>query len=263
MRITQNNFIARTSDSNKSHFGRALIVAGSSNMPGAAILATRAAYAMGVGYVYHDSFSPVPDYFSACPDAIKGGLANLQDCSAFLIGPGIPAEEIAAEYIGKLVAQNKPLILDAGALDFLSKNSLSLHENCLLTPHEGEMARLWHCDSSKVKKSPDQFAKDTATKWNCSVLLKGATNYFYSHNQLDKISTGNPGLATAGSGDVLAGILVALLAQKPQNFYEQILAGVDFHGYLATQWSKDKSQASLSADSLVKQIAHCLKDIEK
>ncbi|MEG2217572.1 MAG: NAD(P)H-hydrate dehydratase, partial [Clostridia bacterium] len=116
---------------------------------------------------------------------------------------------------------NIPLVLDADALNLLAKKSelkYYLHQNVILTPHAGEMARLLGCSITDVTQNSIDIAIKTAKRWNCVVLLKGATTVIASPTNAALNKTGNPGLSKGGSGDVLTGLLTGLLAQGLSSF---------------------------------------------
>lgn len=216
----------RTKHAHKGNFGRALLVAGSRGMAGASVLASRAALRSGVGLLtVHVPACNNPIVQVAVPEAMTSIDSN--DCcfsdlvdsskyNAVAVGPGLGQCKESEEALYNLIKNSSaPLVLDADALNILSRNKewLSLlPKGCLLTPHPGEAERLFG-------KFADRYAticavRGVARKYSIVVLLKGAyTTIVAPDGNLYFNSTGNPGMATGGSGDVLTGIVLALRAQ--------------------------------------------------
>lgn len=216
----------RTKHAHKGNFGRALLVAGSRGMAGASVLAARAALRSGVGLLtVHVPACNNPIVQVAVPEAMTSIDSN--DCcfsdkidsskyNAVAVGPGLGQCKESEEALYNLIkSSSAPLVLDADALNILSRHKewLSLlPKGSLLTPHPGEAERLFG-------RFADRYAticavRGVARKYSIVVLLKGAyTTIVAPDGNLYFNSTGNPGMATGGSGDVLTGIVLALLAQ--------------------------------------------------
>ncbi len=222
-------------DGDKESRGRVLIVAGSREMPGAAVLAARAALRVGAGKVAVATAGPaatglalaVPELrVAGVPETRAGGLdprsadriaAMGRGAGALLIGPGMQDEQAACRLATALLERlpDVPVILDAAAM------AAALHEPAarrpvLLTPHAGEMAHLSGEPKDAVQADALGQAADTARRWNATVVLKGATTLIASADGEAppwRHSGGNVGLATAGSGDVLAGLIAGFVAR--------------------------------------------------
>ncbi|MFN8356989.1 MAG: NAD(P)H-hydrate dehydratase [Spirosomataceae bacterium] len=257
----------------KGSFGRALLVVGSYGMIGAAVLAAKACLRSGVGLLeahiprcgYEIMQSCVPE--ALCSTAFDRDFIstrffaeNLQNYSAIGIGPGLGQSDKTREMIESLLkaAGSIPLVLDADALNNLSTKKgrellQLLPANTILTPHPKEFERLigkkWQNDYEKLN-----LLKDFCSKHHVIVVLKGAHTVVCTPNrELYFNSTGNPGMATGGSGDVLTGIITALLAQgySPK---EAAIFGVYQHGLAGDRVAVKRGQAALIASDLIEEL---------
>ncbi|MEN6417587.1 MAG: NAD(P)H-hydrate dehydratase [Clostridiaceae bacterium] len=225
----------RPLDSHKGKNGRALLCVGSGQYTGAALLASSAALRAGAGLLT-----------AAVPGAVKPAFAQLPEAMAVSVCEGNDWDEEACKRASELLDGKNavgigcgvgegnvlplvrsalecgvPLLLDADALNQISneKEILSLlHPNVVLTPHPAEMARLAGEAVEDILWDPVEIARKYAKLWNCVVLLKGATTCISDGTQVRLNVSGNPGLAKGGSGDVLSGIITALLAQGLKAF---------------------------------------------
>ena len=228
-------FKKRRHNSHKGNFGTALIIAGSYGMAGAAILASKAALRSGLGIAkcvvcdgIYQGFTaalpeavciPVPmtDCGSISPDAVDI-TALTKKCTALLFGPGISKCRYTEEILFGIIKNNTlPAVIDADGINLLSDNIELLCEckaPVILTPHPAEMARLCAASVEEVETNRIEIARNFAKKYNCILVLKGANTIVASpEGEISFNLTGNPGMSTGGSGDVLAGIIVSLLAQ--------------------------------------------------
>jgi NAD(P)H-hydrate epimerase len=226
----------------KGTFGRALIVAGSGRFPGAAAIACEAAYAAGAGLVHLAAIPPVGHIVAArlaepvhtalpgtppeapialAPAAVSVLAGLLADHDALLIGPGLSTHPETMAFVRAVLIERPavlpPLVVDADALNALAGLGLSpaaLPPLSILTPHPGEMARLTGLSTKAINAERWAVARRFAGLWQQIVVLKGAhTVIAHPDGRLAISPFAEAALATAGSGDVLAGILVALLAQ--------------------------------------------------
>ncbi len=212
----------RSNFAHKGSFGKVLLATGCQEMTGAAILSAMAALRSGAGLVYvHTPEKAVPIIQSTIPEAliINADTADLNPDSfdAVGIGSGIGSEPVQQRFLERLLSEkHRKLVLDADALNYLSTNRQwldCLPENCILTPHPKECDRLLGVASSSGYERLEK-ALAFAVKHRIYVLLKGAyTACIEPDGTCWFNSNGNPGMATAGSGDVLTGIIVSLLAQ--------------------------------------------------
>ena len=218
----------RGTDTHKNAVGRVLVVAGRPGMAGAAVLAARGALRAGAGLVQVCSPSSNREILqSAVPEAIyvdpgeEGVLeAALQETGAVAVGPGLGTDPAAAEILARVLdGPPVPTIMDADALNLLSAGERSVAEvvagrPVILTPHLGEMTRLTQTGAEEISADRVSAVRESATDFGCAVLLKGAPSLVASGMHRVLVDTqGSSDLAAAGMGDVLAGVVGALLAQ--------------------------------------------------
>jgi len=229
--------------SHKGDFGHALIIGGSFGKIGAIQLAAKAALRIGAGLV--TAYIPKCGYSilqTAIPEVMVEVDAEDQleffnyktKATVIGVGVGMGTSEKTTKAFGQFLEKNTlPLVLDADALNIISKNKHFLDylpENCILTPHPKELKRLlgdWENDYDKLKK-----IQSFVNKYNCVLVVKGAHTIVADKQNFYFNSSGTPALATAGTGDVLTGLITGLLAQK-YTALEAALAGVFLHGTTA------------------------------
>ena len=237
----------RASSGNKGTFGKALLVAGSNGMAGAAILAARAAYRTGAGMVKVITAEENRQILQqGIPEALYGSCRQLAEslewADVIAIGPGIGREEQALQCLKTVVEKSrKPLVLDADALNLLAEeNGKTLAEELrtqgaegrtiLLTPHVGELARLLHRTIPECKQDLPGCAKALAEQFHGVAVAKDASTVVCKEQGAYYLNTtGNSGMATAGSGDVLTGVITGLLAQGMDDS-QAAVNGVYLHG---------------------------------
>ena len=220
----------RETDAHKGDNGRALLCVGSVQYTGAALLCAGAALRSGAGLLtvavpgkVKPAFSLLPEAMAAAVNTIgdwdaeanEATISLLEKKNAVCIGCGVGEGDVTP-LIARALEMRIPLVLDADALNQIShkKELLNLlHENVILTPHPAEMARLCGETVQSILGDPLEIARKYAKQWNCVVLLKGATTCISNGTCAHLNTSGNPGLAKGGSGDVLSGIITALLAQ--------------------------------------------------
>lgn len=233
----------RPADSHKGMFGSIGIVGGSTGMIGAALLAGSAALKLGAGRIYLGLIAgDAPGVDTAQPELMLRPieeLFKLGNLNCLIAGPGLGTEPNAHFWLGCALESKLPLVLDADALNLIaahSKVSNLLRERAaasILTPHPAEAARLLGKDISTVQHDRMAAAAELAARFNCCVVLKGAGSICAMPDGRRYINTsGNPGLSSAGTGDVLSGIIGALLAQgsDPE---DALLLAVHLHGAAA------------------------------
>ena len=258
----------RAKDSHKGNFGKVLICAGSPGMGGAGILASEASLFCGSGLVtlvtdtsnVSSSLLRNPEVMTAGVDMVEGVNIDLKikDHSVILYGPGIANTAFAKTILDKILksANNSKIILDAGALH-IAASSKSLikksNKTILMTPHPGEAAILLNISIEEVQRDRLSAAKQIADTYGASiVILKGlGTVVFDSKNNKSFISScGGPELATGGTGDVLAGVLTALLAQGLDIRNASIIA-VAVHSEAGLKFKEEIGEIGLNASSLI------------
>ena len=260
----------RARNSHKGSNGSAGILGGASSMVGAAFLAGRAALRLGSGRVYLgliDRQAPTidplqPELMLRPPDAL---LAT--DLTALACGPGMGASDEALALLERACGLDIPLLLDADALNLLA-GERRLHEvltarvqrsaPTLLTPHPTEAARLLACDTATVQADRGAAALELAARYQAVVVVKGCGSIVATPDGRWFVNTtGNPGLASAGTGDVLSGLTVALLAQGWPAF-EALLAAVHLHGAAADEAVADgRGPIGLTASEIIASARAC------
>lgn len=213
----------RLKSAHKGCYGHVLVIGGGLGMPGAVILAAHAALRVGAGMV---SVATWPDYarqsLPGLPEAMIHPINAPDDlmplmCKATVcvLGPGLGESEWAQQLYVTALATDKPLVMDASALRLLAKLSVKpVHDAYILTPHVGEAAALLHGAAVDVQANPEDAAKRIQTQYGGVVILKGhETRVVDRAQQVWTCHAGNPGMATAGMGDVLSGVIGGLMAQ--------------------------------------------------
>ena len=247
----------------KGDFGHVLMIAGDETKFGAALLSSKAALRAGAGLVslHHPSSLKglvslaIPEIMSSIDksDIAFTELPELSKYSHIAIGPGIGTRAQTAKALKSLLQQvNTPLVLDADAINILAENRTWLSflpKGSILTPHIGEFTRL----IGKVKNDFERLekTKDFAKKYGVYMILKGAHTIITTPNRRVFFnSTGNPGMATGGSGDVLTGIIIGLLAQKYSPIDAAILA-VYLHGLSGNIAAENNHLESVIASDII------------
>lgn len=279
----------RAGDANKGSFGRTLIAGGSRNYIGAPLLATRAAVRSGAGLVYLATAEPVhnliagqvqeaiylPLYASknggfdvktACAELLKGA----EGMNSLVIGPGLGQLPETISFVEQLV-RNLPegasVALDADALNIVSRMpgwSDGAKARMVLTPHPGEMARLLGISVPGVQKDRVAAVKEAAQRFNATVVLKGAATLVATPGGSLRISPWvNSGLAKAGTGDVLAGLLAGLLAQAPGAEFDAASLAVYLHGLAGDIARKSIGERGMTAGDVADAVPAAFKLLEE
>lgn len=279
-----NNFLLEQSDirkmlrtrskfEHKGNFGHALLIAGSYGKMGAAVLSARAAMRAGAGLLtvhvpkcgYEIIQTSVPETMVSIDksETNLSSLPEIKNFNAIGIGPGIGQEKQTIEALTKLLeTSKKPIVLDADALNILAKNGELIHlipQNSILTPHPKEFERLvgtWTSDFHRLEK-----LREFSGKTSSVVLLKGAhTSIATPDGNVYFNNTGNPGMATGGSGDVLTGLVTGLLAQGYTS-YESACMGTWLHGLAGDLAASATSQQALIASDIVDYLPAAFKSV--
>ena len=257
----------------KGHFGRALLIAGSQGMAGASVLAARACLRSGVGLLtVHVPFCNNGIVQTAVPEAMTeidlsdtcfATAADTDDYQAVAIGPGLGKRpETVAALVEQIEAGETPMVLDADALNILGENRALLSrlpKGCILTPHPAEMDRL----VGKCRNSFERLerARGLARDADVHIVLKGAFTAVIAPDGSCRFNTtGNPGMATGGSGDVLTGVLLALLAQGYAPGDAAAL-GVCVHGHAGDLAAEELGQTALTAGDIVRHLPQAWQDM--
>src|SRR6185436_3786195 len=255
----------RKPDTHKGDYGRVLVVAGSRGMAGAATLAAEAAYRSGAGLVYIACPAALTDVMSiktTCavvwPFEEKNAAQQLfeysQKCDVAVIGPGLSqATAIAAAVREAVGALEIPMVLDADGLNAFEAFTELLGRGQaprVITPHPGEAARLLKTLPTDVQTDRTAVVKELAERFLSVAVLKGHRTLVADGKQVYVNKTGNPGMATGGSGDVLSGMIGALIGQKLAPFDAACL-GAHLHGKAGDIAARKLGQASLMATDIL------------
>ncbi len=260
----------RKQNSHKGDYGKILVVGGKVGMGGAVLLSSLASLKMGAGLVTVCIPKELAGYIGELPYEVMtmpmdfreeadkiAALVNNYD--VVLFGNGIGREEYVFTLLEKILDRIEvPLVIDADGLFALSKFPEKISgKKAILTPHSMEMARLLGVDSETVEKNRFELSKEFSEKYNVTLVLKGNHSIITAPDGRQNVNmTGNSGMATAGSGDVLAGITAALLAVCEP--FEAATLAVHFHGK-AGDWAKEKlSEASVMAGDIIEGLPHIL-----
>ncbi len=230
----------RPHNSHKGTYGNVAVIGGAKGLAGALVLAGRAALHCGAGRVYACFIDkPIP-FDSMQPELMcrQAQELNYHDMT-LLVGPGLGTSTSAHEMLEQALRSERAIVLDADALNLIANSSVlqqqvATHRHaCVLTPHPLEAARLLGITTQQIQADRLACARQLAQKFHCTVILKGSGSIIAgSHDKAVINTTGNPALASAGTGDVLAGVCASLLAQGwPE--WEAALAAVWLHGSAA------------------------------
>lgn len=280
---------ARPRNAHKGTFGKVLIVSGSTLYTGAPVLAAEAAYRAGAGLVTlatprsihaimaskinEATFLPLPDRAGALSvEAVAEVWPTIAEYSVTLIGPGLTTQ--AREFLEELLAahsstslrsaQNARLILDADALNILAQIDqwwTRVPTPAILTPHPGEMARLTKLSLQEIESDRERVAIEFAKRWEQIVVLKGAFTVIASPDGRSIVLPfANPALATAGSGDVLAGTIAAIAAQS-RSGWEAAVCGAYLHGAAGEIAQREIGSAGMLAGDLLTRLPQALSSL--
>jgi hydroxyethylthiazole kinase-like uncharacterized protein yjeF len=233
----------RPLNSHKGHYGSVGIIGGEQGMVGAALLAARAALRLGAGRVYAGLLAQeAPSVDPSCPEIMirsADAVLKLDHLTCLAVGPGLGQAPDAAFYLGIALQSSLPVVLDADALNLIAMDAhlagLLKHRSppTLLTPHPAEAARLLAASVKEVQDDRIRSATELAARFNSLVVLKGAGSICAGPDGAWHINTsGNPGMASAGMGDALTGMMAALLAQGT-DARTTLLSAVCLHGAAA------------------------------
>jgi ADP-dependent NAD(P)H-hydrate dehydratase / NAD(P)H-hydrate epimerase len=279
-REVSNFALPRRAFANKGNYGHALITAGSVGKSGAAVLASWAALRVGAGLVTVATPEPVLPIVAAhtpeimtepLPATDVGSISMhsfayerfdklLQGKRALAIGPGLSTQDETQQFVRHVVGtRTVPMILDADGLNAFAGRAQELRNGSgvlALTPHPGEMARLLSCGIPDVQAQRLEVARKSAADWGATVILKGQQTVIAAPDgQVFVNSTGNPGMGTGGTGDVLTGMLAGLTAQFGVTPWVRVLAfGVYLHGLAGDIAYAERDEAPLLASDLIRAI---------
>lgn len=286
---------ARPRAAHKGMFGHVLVVGGSVGMSGAVTMTARAALRAGAGLVtvatpasaqplvatkLDEAMTlPLPEKNGALCEASFDPVREMAErCDVVCLGPGATREPEAQKVITRLLRElNCPLVLDADGLNALAAFPNSVRERAapiVLTPHPGECARLLELDTEAVQADRIEAVRETAVRYRSVVVLKGAcslvadgrcppnqTTIDPAQISISINTTGNPGMATGGSGDSLTGIIGALIGQQ-MDVYEAACLGVYLHGHAGDLAAKTRGETALIAGDIIEMLPRAIRELE-
>jgi hydroxyethylthiazole kinase-like uncharacterized protein yjeF len=282
--------LIRKEDGHKGKYGHVLVVAGSVGKSGAAVMAASTALASGAGLVTVATPEPVQSLVAGShpelmtewmPATDSGGIAGaalqsgrfevaLKGKTVLAIGPGLGTERETEEFVRRVIAETDlPIVLDADGLNaFAGRADLLAAKKTkflAMTPHPGEMARLLGKSIAEVQADRVKAATDAARTWNAFVILKGFHTVLVSPaGEIFVNTTGNAGLAKGGSGDILTGLLAALIGQFGTDDFLRVLAlGIYLHGAAADLLAQGMDVSGMLASEVAMTVPYARRKLVK
>ncbi|OGI01398.1 MAG: hypothetical protein A2Y25_02565 [Candidatus Melainabacteria bacterium GWF2_37_15] len=256
----------RPEDGHKGTFGKVFNIAGSFTMTGAAYMCAMSSLLVGAGYtILAAPESVIPIVAAKASEIVylplneNNALDKSAESDVILIGPGLGTEEATVRFVSNFIQQvtnrGDKVIVDGDGLNCLAmQERVVLPLNSIITPHPKELSRLMKIPVEEILRNKLQSAKQAAAQFNTIVVLKGANTIIAEPNGNAYINTtGNTGLATAGSGDVLAGMIAGFVAQSIELRTAAIL-GVFLHGFAANIALEEINEYSLTAEKLMEYV---------
>lgn len=265
---------SRPADGHKGTFGTVVVLAGSAAMPGAAALTCRGALRAGAGLVklaapaavWPVALTHLPSATAMEPDAL-GEVNWAKSGTVLAAGPGLGTCDAAADALSRVIQVPCPLVLDADGLNLVAAGRVSPRGAAapwVVTPHPGEYRRLaayYGVTGEPVHAhGRGDAARDLARVMGATVVLKGVGTVISDGHRVVMNGTGNPALATAGTGDVLTGLIAGLIAQGMEVFDAAVL-GAHVHGAAADAWAADHGTAGMLASELADGVPGVLKNL--
>ncbi len=244
----------RPGDSHKGLFGTVTVIGGASGMTGAPLLAARAALKLGAGCVHVVLLAEnAPAVDCLQPELMLHNAGDFMDTplaaslskdnSVITIGCGMGSGELAGKLLAEALRSQATLVLDADALNLIAAHpdlrdlTFAREAATVLTPHPGEAARLLGCSTAEIQADRVAAIQKLTSMFTCPIVLKGADSLCATRRGLFVNKTGNPGMSGPGMGDVLAGMIAALLAQG-LNADDALLLAVHLHGAAGDELAK-------------------------
>ncbi len=259
----------RAMDDHKGRFGHVLVVGGDHGMAGAALMAGSAAQRCGAGLVsVATQPAHVPALVSRCPELMAHGVTSgldlqalLQRASVVAIGPGLGRSPWSEQLLQQVLQTGLPLVVDADALNMLSEIAAKQaiqRQNWVLTPHPGEAGRLLGQATAAIQSARYSSVRTVQQRYGGAALLKGAGTLICDNDPtIDVCAYGNPGMASGGMGDVLSGVIAALLAQH-LSAGDAARLGACLHAYSADLAVTGAGQVGLAATDLLPHLRACI-----
>jgi NAD(P)H-hydrate epimerase len=273
--------LKRNPDTHKGDYGYVLVLGGSPGLTGAVCLCAQAALRVGAGLVrvgvprsLNDIFEiKLTEVMSLALEEDNGylsirALSQIEklwgkiDVIALGCGASLNAKDLLLKVIETI---DKPLVVDADGLNALAYDLAVLErrkiENIILTPHLEEFSRLLKISKEEIEENRKELVRDFALRYNLTLVLKGHRTLVSDGTKIFENTTGNPGMATAGSGDVLTGIIAGLVGQGLSCF-EAAKAGVYLHGLAGDLAAKEKTEICLIASDIIEYLPKVLRKVK-
>lgn len=275
IQITDTKFVSsviprRKVDCNKGDCGKVLIVAGSSGMMGAAVMTARAALRAGSGLVTLCVPDDIKDMVNSMSlEIIVAGFGEMDDkikgCDVVAIGPGLSNGKNISRIVKSLLLSNKvniPLVIDADGLNSISDLSIlkKAGKDIVITPHPGEFARLAGRSIEEIQKDRTGNAMRISSEYGITTVLKGAYTVIAGKGRTFINPTGNPGMASAGVGDVLTGVIASLIGQGV-NVLNSAAAGAFIHGLAGNLAASIRGEHGMIASDVIDAIPYAIASI--
>ncbi len=275
----------RKKDTHKGNYGKLAVIGGSTGMIGAPCLSSFAALKTGSGLVYTVvpnsiyeivAIKSLENIVIPVADEDKGHFSDtsFQDfCRAntdsnrfdtVAIGPGMGRSRESIGFLKQIISMNLPTVVDADGLNIISmeKEIIKLNDKLILTPHTAEFSRLSGLEIEQIESDRENCARDFAKKYGIILVLKGANTVVTDGDSVYINETGNPGMATAGSGDVLTGIISSFLGQG-FGVFESAKLGVYIHGLAGDIAAYRLDEYSLTAGDIIDSLSDAIKASRK
>lgn len=262
----------RKKNTHKYDYGSVAVIAGSKGMSGAGILSIEGALKSGGGLV--TCYVPQDTYIQVVSRAPAEALIKTYDCNitaddlekarkkVILIGPGIGRAKNFSFILESLLGGNMPMVIDADGIHHLVQVTDALKESTtpiIITPHFAEFSALINVPREEILQDPIGYGQKFAIEYGVVVVLKGyRTMVFGTNGEIWFNSTGNPGMATGGSGDVLSGMIAGIVGQNVEIF-EAAKAGVYYHGKAGDHYAQSYGESTLTARSIIESLKYVLR----
>ena len=260
---------AREKNSHKGQSGHLLVVGGNWGMAGAVTMAAEAAMRAGTGLTsIVTRKNHINGILSRLPEVMVKGVESMHDLGDIIagkqsiaLGPGLGQDDWALELVEACIKSDSPLVIDADGLNLLAKGVVDKRDykhNWVLTPHPGEAARLLHCSTADIQADRFAAVESLQNEYGGTIVLKGAGSMIANSGENEKLelclaSVGNPGMAVAGMGDLLTGVIASLIAQSIEPTQAAKL-GVLLHGLAGDICAREQGEIGIAATDLIPKI---------
>ncbi|MGA2655435.1 MAG: NAD(P)H-hydrate dehydratase [Gammaproteobacteria bacterium] len=247
----------RDKNANKGDFGTVLIIGGAPGMSGAPLMAAQAALRAGAGKAIIATHpSHATGLIVNCPQVMCYGVEDVRELQALLtlathvvVGPGLGQTAWSHELFTAVLSRSLPMVVDADALNLLAKQPIT-REHWILTPHVAEAARLLNCSLEEIINDRHNASIALQKKYGGVIVLKGAGTLIIDKNHKpSQCAAGNPGMASAGMGDILSGLIAALVAQG-LSLFDAAELGVNIHANAGDLAAKQGMRGMMATDLL-------------